>query len=75
MGVFLPHLPAAGSCHGLHQFFTDPKLQQLVGDEDVAAGAGAVFADVDLLPVDADDAVGPDFAGDPAWAVSVAVCG
>jgi hypothetical protein len=72
LGVFFSYLPAAGAGDGLHQLITDPELEQLVGDQHVATLPGAVFAHRDLLPADADDAVAPDLAGDPAVAVSAA---
>ena len=71
MGVFLPHLPAAGAGDGLHQLRSDPELQQLVGDQHVAAGPGPVFADRDLLPVDADNPVAAHLARHPAVASSI----
>jgi hypothetical protein len=71
LGVFLPHLPAAIAVDGLHQLRSDPELQQLVGDQHVAAGAGAVFAHRDLLPVDADNPVAAHLARHPAVASSI----
>jgi hypothetical protein len=71
LGVFLPHLPAAIAGDGLHQLRSDPELQQLVGDQHVAAGAGAVFAHRDLLPVDADNPVAAHLARHPAVASSI----
>ena len=52
----------SGSGHGIHQLLADPELEQLVGDQHVATLPSSVFADADLLPVDADYAVGPDSA-------------
>ena len=64
--AFLSHLPGACSGDGLEEFVVDPELEGLVGDLDVASGAGAVLADADLLPGDADDSVAGDAAADPA---------
>jgi hypothetical protein len=51
--------------------FADPELQQLVGDVDIAAGAGVVLADRDLLPGHADHAVGAHPAGDPVITAAI----
>jgi hypothetical protein len=66
--VFLAHLPVAVSGDGFEQFAADPELEQVFAHVDVAAGAGVVLADADLLPGHADHAVAADLAGDPVLA-------
>ncbi|NTV40025.1 MAG: hypothetical protein HGA51_08760, partial [Demequinaceae bacterium] len=56
---------------GPEQLVADPELQGVGADEDVAAFAGAVRPDRDLLPGHADHAVGRDFAGDPVRAGAI----
>jgi hypothetical protein len=46
----------------------DPELQQPAADVHVAAGAGVMLADADLLPGDAHHAVAGHPAGDPVIA-------
>src|SRR4051794_39342666 len=56
-GVFLTDLAVAGPGDGLGELVANPELHELVGDQHVAARAGVVLADADLLVVDADDTV------------------
>ena len=70
-GVLLADFTTPGAGHGLEQFVADPELEHAVADEHVAGAAAVVLADADLLPADADQAVGGDAPGDPLLAGSL----
>src|SRR6202021_1628226 len=66
-GPFDSYLAVGASGGGFDQLIADPEPQQLTVDVDIAAGAGVVATDADLLPRHAHPPVG----GDPAAAPSL----
>src|SRR5438445_13116292 len=63
--MLLANRPAAPAGHCLEQLAPNPELQRALRHKHVAGAPSEVLADADLLPVDADQAVGGDLPADP----------
>jgi len=74
-GPFVSYLATAGARDGLDQFIADEKSQQLSINVHIAAGAGVVCAQADLLPGHTDHPISGHPLAHPVIAAAILAAG